>query len=424
VKTLVYGLALSLLLGTNVRIAEVGGRPIFFGTTDAILAALTAVGLAKWAIGRYSLEMPRGVILALGIFSFFVVSSLVWRGLRVSGALPVDGVIEGVRWFLYAAIVPFGMMALKNRRDAAVVMSMVVAAATVNALVALHQVATVNLSEARPFGLLIGAFDRQTGTGSNPNVLGTILMMASCLLVAALLSGRGVVRLALFAVLMTEVAGLTVSLSRSALLGFLFGLVVIVGGRSRQRLGKLVLALAILLCIGMVVDQIPVLENRLAASIGLPATGPGAEGALLSTSARIELWKAVIGKWEEFAVTGVGYGCFASTFLGRVADNLYLEIAATTGVLGLWAFCWLLWRLWVLSRGIFRMDWPDCGAWVVVGFRGALVGICVASLTGGVLLSPRVLGVWWLMVVAAARILRGERRQGVGSQCGAKGSCW
>jgi hypothetical protein len=84
-------------------------------------------------------------------------------------------------------------------------------------------------------------------------------------------------------------------------------------------------------------------------------TSPPDVKALMPSPSRLVLWRTALRMARHLPVLGVGpdnfrwvYGDYAQVTgwdTGVHANNLYLEWLADTGVLGLCAFAWLIWRL-------------------------------------------------------------------------------
>jgi O-antigen ligase len=88
----------------------------------------------------------------------------------------------------------------------------------------------------------------------------------------------------------------------------------------------------------------------------------------VANESRIDRWMAALSMWLTQPTLGVGLGCYPDlyyqhiyyvhSFEGKLhmgAHNLYLEILAELGVVGLFAFCLLILSFFIETRRVFRL---------------------------------------------------------------------
>lgn len=195
-------------------------------------------------------------------------------------------------------------------------------------------------------------------------------------------------------------AGLLASWSRGAWLGMAAGLITVVALRSRAALaasGVAVLIVLIGLLFGSFQPQLipqPVAERLvdLPAYFGLtdvlsqPVTDEN-----FSVVERIAHWVAALRMWEQAPWLGVGPGNYATVYptvrlprwegaLGH-AHNIYLNVLAETGVLGLAAYL-LLWGgaiLWTWRKFRHAASRSYTGA-LAIGILGVLAHLSIHNL--------------------------------------------
>ncbi len=107
----------------------------------------------------------------------------------------------------------------------------------------------------------------------------------------------------------------------------------------------------------------------------------------VANESRIDRWMAALSMWLTQPTLGVGLGCYPDlyykhiyyvhSFEGKLhmgAHNLYLEILAELGVVGLFAYCLLIFSFFIETRRIFQLagDRPEIRA-VSLGLEGMMV---------------------------------------------------
>jgi O-antigen ligase len=134
-----------------------------------------------------------------------------------------------------------------------------------------------------------------------------------------------------------------------------------------------------------------IVASRIANTLSL---APGSVDAL-SIVERFHNWGATLREWNSYIVVGIGFGRFEDYFGFLTPDNLYLELLVTTGLLGLISFLGLVRAL---ARTALALNAPPPTA---IPFRAAylasLLALLTVSLTGAVMLAPRVSGAFWLL---------------------------
>jgi O-antigen ligase len=403
---LLYLLPLSLLLGTNVPAGSIGDRIVYVGTTEVVIGLLMAPVLMRFLGGHASMAVPGSVLAPLLLFSCVVPGSLVARILATGEGASPEAYIETIRWFEYLAVFLIVLSVVQHRRQLQILLGLFIIASLLNAGVALFQSATFDVMEARIYGLLVSGSDRAGTSVSNPNVAGSLFMIGGVFLGAFAIHAkrRKSLYLALCAVMV--VAGL-MTLSRSAILGLGTGalmLVVIAG----QRVRAVVLAGAVLTAFCLTVWASDVLRGRLVDSFHLEGDTVAAQSILL----RLEMWQDAFLRFEDHPILGAGFGEFRSASTPLAVDNYYLEILATTGIVGLTI---LLWLFGAIILFVWRVRAPRDSPFFAIraGYLGSIAGLLVASFFGGLLFNPRILGSFWLLTGIAICGARLSRRESV-----------
>jgi putative inorganic carbon (HCO3(-)) transporter len=131
-----------------------------------------------------------------------------------------------------------------------------------------------------------------------------------------------------------------------------------------------------------------------------------------SNSFRVNVWHGVGQMVQDNWVFGIGIGNAAfrkmyslymvSGYEALGAYNVFLEVLAEMGVLGLLAFLWLLTVLVVTAWHTFR-DGDREARWLSAGILAALAGTFVMGMVDTVFYRPAVqLQFWWLIALAVS----------------------
>lgn len=124
-----------------------------------------------------------------------------------------------------------------------------------------------------------------------------------------------------------------------------------------------------------------------------------------ATVSRLDLWRAAIMMWQERPLIGVGpdnfrllyghYLGYESWYLGNHSNNLYLELLATTGLIGFVAFmgftATLVFALW---RQFQRLG--SSSDLLVLGLGGTLLAFFIHSMFDYFLPFIPTLGFFWM----------------------------
>jgi len=261
---------------------------------------------------------------------------------------------------------------------------------------------------ALPIGGLLPAEDisaRGTGIFRNPNYLGQAMAIGVLLLANArrLELPLGLGRRPWLGII-TPLAGLVASFSRGALLSFVGGVVALYAGRGRR-----VFIVAALVGVLAVAVGYPLLLAARHAIIFGPDVGLSGQAQEISDGARLGVLKAGLKLFLSSPLTGIGYGQFhyeSPKFVGTspitYPHNIYLEITAEQGLLGIAAFLLVLLALFVTLS--LRGD-----AYAITA-RAALVAFMIGCVFAEPLTSLQTSAILWLVVGSA--LVRTEDAEG------------
>lgn len=142
---------------------------------------------------------------------------------------------------------------------------------------------------------------------------------------------------------------------------------------------------------------------------------------------RLDRWASAWRMYLDNPILGVGYGTYAdrrqegyvhhkSAYSSQIrmgAHNLYLEILAETGILGLLAFLWLVWRYLVGALRILRHDTDPFRRSLIAGSVGAMITFLTHALVNNLGPSDKIFITFWflLALVPIASRLRETEQQ-------------
>lgn len=247
---------------------------------------------------------------------------------------------------------------------------------------------------------------RVLGAFGNPNVFAEYLVLLLPLVVALFFAARRLPHRVLW--LGAAAAGglaLLLTFSRGGWVGLAVAGVVFALSYDRR-------LAAVLLVAALVVVSLPAGQSLILLRLQ-SIVSPGDS----SSAYRMAVWRETAGMIHDFWPSGVGLGhrAFMTVYPQYMHDrtkrpfhahNAYLELLAETGVLGLLAFAWLVWRLLRSSlaslRAVARRPCGDSYAGplraLLAGGLAALAGALVHGFVEPILYIPRVTFTFWFLV--------------------------
>ena len=378
---------------------------------EALLGLTLAAVFARASVRRARIAPP-AVILPLSGFLLLGLLSFV---LSQPYAASQETTRQVFKLLLAVLVFPLTLHLVRTRRQLGALVATLMAAAALEALLALalyrlppeSQIGL--LSRLAPLGYptgesilryLPGENDtytdvlRATGTSIDPNALGGALMLgAALLLTSAVSAGNLARRLLLLATAAGVVAAMVLTHSRASWIGLAAAMLLVALVRER-RLWLLILPAA--------------------AGVALTPIGRGLYGRVLSGFAgqdtaagmRLDEYSTAIEIFRRNPLLGIGFGAAPSLDLAPGVSSLYLTIAETIGLPALLLFLGLVG--WLLLRGVRRLP-RRSGA----PSGGPLIGLLaaqVAALTAGLFdhyfastAFPHMVALYWLLLALLYR---------------------
>ena len=372
--------ALAVSLGAILE-TRAGDLPA--GPADA--AALLLVGI--WGVRLATRRETRLVVpgVALAVAPLVVVLTL---ESTLAASLAIAGKAT-LRWLELGAVALATANVLRDVRKAWIAIGAIAMAATAQSALGAIQFVT----RWGPPSFAIGPFLRAHGTFGQPNPFGGYLAMCVPLLVVVTMMGWRVLpmvpRLALAGASALTLAAIGMSLSRGAWIGLMAAAVVIALAWSRR--AALVAGAAGLAGAGALIASgtgvLPEsVQLRLAPALAylrvFDARGVVPTPDTFAIVERMAHWQAAAEMFVDHPLLGVGPGHYVPTYpdyailpywrepLGH-AHNVYLNVAAESGLIGLIGFVGMLAIWWLLWVRTVRRPWPD-GTWLA---RATAIGV-------------------------------------------------
>ncbi|HUV30010.1 MAG TPA: O-antigen ligase family protein [Acidobacteriota bacterium] len=238
----------------------------------------------------------------------------------------------------------------------------------------------------------------RTSISEDPNAFGATLVSSIPICVAAALYYRHAlakVGMAVLSLFMTYLMMITAS--RSGLLAF-FG--VLFGGLAFSRQKLLNYSAAVLL---LVAAWFALPEQYQARYARFTELGEDINDV---SSGRWEIWQAGLRMVPEHPILGVGAGAFAwanaSGRFGRAqwmqSHNLYIEVLATTGILGFAAWFYFVFAVVKRLRRLTREELPESMQWIPLFSKAFLIVIFALLISG--MFGHNLYRYTWYMVAA------------------------
>jgi hypothetical protein len=253
---------------------------------------------------------------------------------------------------------------------------------------------------------------RLVSTVLDPNLLGVILSPSFVIAVARLVCGpRAGRRPAVISAALILVAML-LTVSRGTLLAAGIGSAVVFALVAPRLLWGLVFAVPGL---GLVAPRLfQRFQEMLWAPDGVPVSVMGFRfQPEPSAYARIGSWLAALRISSEHPLAGVGYNNFGLALLQNHekdavlygADSSLLLILGTCGVVGLFVYLRLLWRIVQDALAGFRIG-SDTDRWIPVAILGAFTAMMAGSVSTNALIYPPVMIFLWTLAGVATGLRR------------------
>ena len=397
---------LSMLLSPEFVVGGVGGvslgKPMEKGEAlvlrmeDLVLVAVALAWFARTAIFK-ELGLIRKTPLNRAILAYTVSLILATLlGVLLGSVRPLRGFFYTMKYLEFFVVYFMAVNYVRDERQARRLLATVLVTCAISAMIGIAQI---------PSGERVSApFEGKFG---EPNTFGGYLVFMLALILGQALTAPGLpapLGWAAFAGLLS--LPLLYTLSRSSWLAtipMLLTLIIL----SRRRL-ILMVGLGALVVLGPLAFPKQVVERydyTLNAKVDRGDYRIGNARLDTSTSARFDSWRQGFQGWTNRPLFGYGVTGFA------FMDAQFVRVLAETGLVGLAAFLWLLWRTWHV---VWDTHKRAAGTWyegVTLGYLAGLVAMVIHSIGANTFIIVRIMEPFWFMTGIITLLPQLERKE-------------
>jgi O-antigen ligase len=374
-------LIFSMLLSPEIIVGEVPGRDVVIRIDDLLLIIITFAWVAKTAINKgLVLFIKTPLNKAIG-FYIMVCVIVTLRGIALGYVVPEKGLLYTVRYIEYFLLYILVVNHIHSRKQIKFFLGAFFITCAIVSVYGIIQI---------PQGIRVSApFEGQVG---EPNTFGGYLLFIFCLAVG--ISLKKVPRNLKFAL-----AGLILlisfpflyTLSRASYMAIIFSFLTFIFFSKR----KLVLVSVMLaIAVSVLVIRPEAVLERVKYTFSFEDKSLAKIGDVYldySSSARIFSWLDSFKSWKEHPILGRGITGFA------FIDGQYIRILPEMGIIGLFAFLWLLWTIYKNSLGIYKQMDDNLYKGLTLGFIAGFIGLVIHALTANTFILIRVMEPFWFI---------------------------
>ena len=374
-------LIFSMLFSPEIILGQIPGRDIVVRLDDILLAVITFAWFAKTAMNKglglfIKTRLNRAIVIYILVC---LIATL--KGVALGYVSFLKGSFFLLRYFEYFLLFILVANHIHSKKQIKFFLN---AFFVTCALVSLYGIMQI------PRGVRVSApFEGEIG---EPNTLGGYILFLFCIAVGIFLqnvSKRTKQALAGLAILMF--IPFLFTLSRASYLAIIFSYLVLIILSKRKVVLIGVLATII---VSVLVFRPDAVFSR------VKYTFSGGQSRLVkigntrldsSSSARIRSWQESVEDWKKNPILGRGVSGYG------FIDGQYIVNLVETGVIGLFAFLWLLWSIYKHSLGIHREVKDALYKGLTLGFLAGFVGLTIHALTANTFIIIRIMEPFWFV---------------------------
>jgi hypothetical protein len=374
-------LIFSMLLSPEIIVGEVPGRDIVIRIDDLMLIIITFAWIAKTAINKgLALFIKTPLNKAIGVYVLVCVIATL-RGIALGYVVPEKGLLYTSRYIEYFLLYILVVNHIHSRKQ---IKFFLTAFFITCAIVSIYGIIQI------PQGIRVSApFEGQVG---EPNTFGGYLLFIFCLAMGLLLKKMpkntnyalaGLIILIFFPFLYT--------LSRASYIAIIFSFLTFILFSKRK---IVLITVMITIAVSVILIKPEAVFFRVKYTFSLEDESLAKIGDIYldySSSARIFSWLDSFQAWKKHPILGRGI-----TGIGFM-DGQYIRTLPEMGIIGLFAFLWLLWTIYKSSLGIYKQMDDNLFKGLTLGFIAGFIGLVVHALTANTFIIIRIMEPFWFV---------------------------
>jgi len=410
-----YLVILSFAFSQSIPVFTVGNRIVGI-SSDFVLVPIV---ILAWLSRKLYEENINGIwqqnklVRPIVLFMTSAVVSILFASTKLSLPQLLDGIlwIIGIAEYMFMSIVVADLV--KTERQVKSLLCCMFFLATIVASVGLLQGLVYGIT---PIGSVFGSIFR--GQPGNHNVLGAYVGIFAALGFTFSLYYQGRKRWVFLLLVCLFLWSMILTLSRSSWLGLILALGFLLFQLKRKSLllGAIILSLCLFFIMPNRVREratsiFQALFDREVAEtfsktdfsrlrqeiIPIVVRGYGHNADIVSAGLRYAIWKESFNTFKKFPMTGTGYGLNKYFSRAATADNLFLDVLVWGGIPGFLIFAYLCLGIAKMAKNSYDILPVGFYKTFTLGYRSCLVLILVLSLTGSVMLSFKLSGLFWFL---------------------------
>jgi hypothetical protein len=395
-------LIFSMLLSPEIILGRVPGRDIVIRFDDFLLAVITFVWLAKTALNKgLALFIKTPLNKAIGVYlSVCIIATL--KGAAQGYVSPPTGLFYIMRYIEYFLLYVLVANHVHSKKQ---IKFFLTAFFITCALVSVYGILQI------PSGKRVSApFEGEIG---EPNTFGGYLLFILCLAIGLFLqnfSQKLKIYLAGLAILI--VPPFLYTLSRASYVGIIFSFIafIILSKKKFVLISMMVTAIVIIIILRpeAVFSRVKyTFQEREARLVKIGSTYLDQ-----SSSARVVGWKDSFRAWKKNPILGRGI-----TGLGFI-DGQYIRTLPELGIVGFFAFLWLLWSILKHSVTSYKQMDDDLYKGLTLGFIAGFIGLVIHAITANTFIIIRIMEPFWFVaaIIMMMPTLREEEKEPAAGQ--------
>lgn len=368
--------------GISLGKPEAKGEALVLRMEDLVLATVALAWFARTALFK-ELGLIRKTPLNPAIFAYILSLLLATLlGVLAGNVRPLRGFFFTMKYIEYFVVYFMAVNFLQEERQVRRVLATAFLTCAISAVIGIAQI---------PSGERVGApFEGKYG---EPNTFGGYLVFMLALILGNLLSAP-TVPAAWGWLAFSGLVGLPLlyTLSRSSWLAAIPMLLTLIVLSPRRLL--LMIGLGTLVVLGPLAFPKQVIDRYNYTLSAREDRGQYALGGArfdTSTSARFDSWTTGFAGWARRPF--LGYGVTGFAFM----DAQYVRVLVETGVAGLAAFLWLLWRILRVARTVHARALGTRFEGLTLGYLAGLIAMVTHSIGASTFIIVRIMEPFWFM---------------------------